>query len=152
MQFSVRQKYILFHIYIQWSLHAECNTIITSIWNLFLLGTKEIILNHTVWQVIRRPKFPHELKGLHQERWGGERQLLLSCRTNPVLYTCRLAASSVGLLCSPGQLSTASAWKNYSGSRKRNFLLRLWQLFSILLMVKNVPLVSKYLMGMRLQN
>lgn len=53
----------------------------------FCYGTKEIILNHTVWQVIRRPKFPYELKRLRQERWGGERQLLLSCRINPVLYT-----------------------------------------------------------------
>lgn len=53
----------------------------------FCCGIKEIILNHTVWQVIRRPKFPYELKERHQERWGGERQLLFSCRTNPVLYT-----------------------------------------------------------------
>ena len=114
----------------------------------FCYSTKEIILNHTAnldLPVIRRPKFPSKLTGLHHERRGDEGELLFSCRTNPVLYTLQIGrVPSTGLLCSHDQFNTASTWKNYSGSRKRNFLLRLCQLFSILPMVLNVPLVSTW--------
>lgn len=86
--------------------------------------------------------FPMSWKGCI--RRDGEVKDSSCSAAGQILYStlCRTAASSTGLLCSPGQLNSASAWKNYSGSRKRNFLLRL---FSILLMVLNVPLVSKYL-------
>lgn len=114
----------------------------------FCYCTKEIILNHTAnldLPVIRRPKFPFELKGLHRERCGGEGELLFSCRTNPVLHTLQIGrVPSTGLLCSHNQFNTASTWKNYSGSRKRNFLLILCQLFSILPVMLNVPLVSTW--------
>lgn len=114
----------------------------------FCYGTKEIILNHTAdldLQVIRRPKFPSELKQLHHERRRGEAELLFSFQTNPVLYTLQTGrVPSTGLLCSHDQFNIAPTWKNYSGSRKRNFLLRLCQLFSVLPMVPNVPLVSTW--------
>lgn len=86
--------------------------------------------------------FPMSWKGCI--RRDGEVKDSYCSAAGQILYStpCRLAVSSTGLLCSPGQLNTPSAWKNYSGSRKRNFLLRLWWLFSILLMVLNVPLVS----------
>lgn len=58
--------------------------------NAFLLWHKKIFFfNPTAnsdLQVIRRPKFPSELEGLHHERCGGEGELLFSCRTNTVLY------------------------------------------------------------------
>lgn len=92
----------------------------------FCYSTKEIILNHTAnldLQVIRRPKLPSELKGLHHERRRGEGELLSSCRTNPGLYTPQIGrVPGTGLLCSHDQCNTASTWKNYSGSRKRNSL------------------------------
>ena len=111
-------------------------------------GTEEIILNHTTnldLQVIRRPKFPSELKGLHHERHRGDGELLFSCKTNTVLDTLQTGrVPSTGLLCSQDEFNTASTWKNYSRSRKRNFLLRLCQLFSTLPMLLNVPLVSTW--------
>lgn len=132
---------MIFTCWMQYHYHIYLNSFSAN-------GTKEIILNHTAnldLQDIRRPKFPSELKGLHHERRGGEGELLFTCRTNPVLYTLHIGrVPSTGLLCSRDQFRTASTWKNYSGSRKRNFLLRLCQLFSILLMVLNVPLVSTW--------
>lgn len=93
----------------------------------------------------RDQSFPMSWKGSF--RRDGEVKDSYCSAAGQILYStpCRWAASSTGLLCSPSQLNTASAWKNYSGSRKRNLFLRLWQLFSILLVVLNVPLVSKYL-------
>lgn len=78
----------------------------------FCYGTKEIILNHTAnlgLQIIRRPRFPSKLKGLHHERCRGEGELLFSRRTNPVLYTAQTGrVPSTGLLCSCHQFNTAS--------------------------------------------
>lgn len=110
-------------------------------------STKEIILNHMAkldLRVIRRPKFPSELKGLHHERCGCEGELLFSCRTNPVVRTLQTGRlPSTGLLCSHDKFNAVSTWKNYSGSRKRN-LLSLCQLFSIFGAILNMPLVSTW--------
>lgn len=60
----------------------------------FCYGRKELILNHTAnldLQVIRRPKFPSRLKGLHHERCRREGELLFSY-LGQILYSthCRL--------------------------------------------------------------